>query len=86
MNDDEVDKIRKREKGLLKPDAISDWRMGIMPPSTAAVAILFNRSHNYIAKRLYEVNENNRFDGLDDATLDEELFGIGESNLHRCRE
>ncbi|PWY98110.1 putative dioxygenase Ssp1 [Testicularia cyperi] len=72
----EQKKVRTGNLGLLKPDAIGDWRLAIMPPSTAALGILFSRSHNYIAKRLLEVNEGKRFDELQGPALDEELFGM----------
>ncbi|SJX64637.1 putative dioxygenase Ssp1 [Sporisorium reilianum f. sp. reilianum] len=68
--------VRTGTLGLLKPDAIGDWRLAMMPPATAALGVLFSRNHNFIAKRLYEVNENKRFDDLEGEALDEELFGI----------
>ncbi|SNX87067.1 putative dioxygenase Ssp1 [Melanopsichium pennsylvanicum] len=73
---EEQERVRSGTLGLLKPDAIGDWRLAMMPPSTAALGVLFSRSHNFIAKRLYEVNENKRFDDLEGEPLDEELFGI----------
>ncbi|SPO47545.1 putative dioxygenase Ssp1 [Moesziomyces antarcticus] len=75
-NQEEQRRVRTGTMGLLKPDAIGDWRLVMMPPSTTALAIMFCRSHNYIAKRLYEVNEGHRFDDLEGEPLDEELFGI----------
>ncbi len=75
-NLEEQQRVRSGTLGLLKPDAIGDWRLAMMPPSTAALGVLFSRNHNFIAKRLYEVNENNRFDVLEGEPLDEELFGM----------
>ncbi|SPO31054.1 putative dioxygenase Ssp1 [Ustilago trichophora] len=75
-NHEEQRRVRTGTLGLLKADAIGDWRLAMMPPSTAALGVLFSRSHNFIAKRLYEVNENHRFDSLEGELLDEELFGI----------
>ena len=69
-------RVRSGTLGLLKPDSIGDWRLAMMPPSTAALGVLFSRSHNIIAKRIYEVNEAQRFDELEGEALDEELFGI----------
>lgn len=75
-NQEEQRRVRTGTLGLLKADAVGDWRMAMMPPATAALAVLFSRNHNFIAKRLYEVNENHRFDDLEGEPLDEELFGI----------
>ncbi|EPQ31153.1 uncharacterized protein PFL1_01342 [Pseudozyma flocculosa PF-1] len=69
-------KARTHQEGLLKPDVISDWRLAMMPPATSALAVLFSRSHNYIAKRLLQVNERNQFDSLEPKELDEKLFNI----------
>ncbi|KAJ9474937.1 Fatty acid oxygenase [Pseudozyma hubeiensis] len=74
-NQDEQRRVRTGTLGLLKADAIGDWRLAMMPPATAALGILFSRNHNSIAKRLYEVNENQRFDDLEGEALDDELFG-----------
>ncbi len=74
-NHGEQTRVRTGSFGLLKADAIGDWRLAMMPPATAALGVLFSRSHNIIAKRIYEVNEAGRFDDLSDEALDEELFG-----------
>lgn len=73
---EEQDRVRMKELGQLKADAIGDWRMAMMPPSTTALAILFSRNHNYIVKRIYEVNEARRFDSLQGEELDQELFDV----------
>ncbi|KAJ1017785.1 hypothetical protein NDA16_005102 [Ustilago loliicola] len=75
-NIEEQQRVRTGTLGLLKADAVGDWRMVMMPPATAALAVLFSRSHNIIVKRIYEVNEDHRFDDLEGEPLDEELFGI----------
>lgn len=75
-NLDEQKRVRSGTLGLLKADSIGDWRLAMMPPATAALGVLFSRSHNHIAKRLYEVNEGHRFDDLEGEPLDEELFGL----------
>ncbi|KAN0062577.1 hypothetical protein ACQY0O_005109 [Thecaphora frezii] len=81
-NEGEQGQVRLGSKGLLKPDAIADWRLAMMPPTTAALAILFSRSHNYIVKRLLEVNERNQFDNLEEEELDEVLFN--KARLVNC--
>lgn len=75
-NLEEQQRVRTGTLGLLKADAIGDWRLAMMPPATAALGVLFSRNHNLIAKRLYEVNENHRFDDLEGEPLDDELFGM----------
>lgn len=75
-NMEELQRVRTGTLGLLKADAVGDWRMAMMPPATAALAVLFSRSHNIIAKRIYEINEAHRFNDLEGESLDEELFGI----------
>lgn len=51
-NEEEQSAVRSKVFGQLKQDAIGDWRIALMPPSTAALAILFSRNHNYIVKRI----------------------------------
>lgn len=49
------------ENGLLKPDQWFDKRLVIQPAGVAAIIVVFSRNHNYIAKKLLEINENERF-------------------------
>ncbi|KAJ7070750.1 linoleate diol synthase [Mycena amicta] len=55
-------------------------RLLLLPPAVCVLLVLFNRNHNYIAKRMYEINERGKYQ--DPTTLtdenrsaqDEELF------------
>ncbi|CAO3586362.1 unnamed protein product [Absidia cylindrospora] len=79
-NRKDQESIRQMKNGLLKNDQWFDKRLVIQPPGVAALLVLFSRNHNYIAKKLLEINENGRFSygpGKPLATekaLDEELF------------
>jgi Animal haem peroxidase len=50
-------RVRTKHQGFLYPDTFGDRRLAIMTPSTTAMAIMYSRNHNFIAKRIYEVNE-----------------------------
>ncbi|KAG1220276.1 hypothetical protein G6F35_006825 [Rhizopus arrhizus] len=52
---------RQMKGGLLKPDQWHDKRLVIQPPGVSALMVMFSRNHNYIAKKLLEINENKRF-------------------------
>ncbi|KAG0709341.1 heme peroxidase [Suillus ampliporus] len=52
------DKVRLKEgRGLLHPDAFAEDRLLLLPPAVCVLLVLFNRNHNYIARRLLEINE-----------------------------
>ncbi|KAI8639097.1 heme peroxidase [Parasitella parasitica] len=53
--------VRQMEFGLLKPDQWFDRRLVIQPAGVAGLMVVFSRNHNYIAKQLLEINENERF-------------------------
>ncbi|KAG9014307.1 hypothetical protein FRB90_005401 [Tulasnella sp. 427] len=44
-------------RGLLWEDCFADQRLLMMPPSTPAMLVMFCRNHNYIARRLLQLNE-----------------------------
>lgn len=75
-NQQEQNQIRLHKDGLLKPDTFSNVRILGFPPGVGAILICFNRYHNYIAKQLKEINEDNRFSPTGKSTkqLDEDLF------------
>ncbi|KAI0059735.1 linoleate diol synthase [Artomyces pyxidatus] len=57
-NQDAQDKVRVRDgRGLLFPDTFSEDRLLMLPPAVCALLVLFNRNHNYIARKLLEINE-----------------------------
>ncbi|KAI9464255.1 heme peroxidase [Boletus coccyginus] len=52
------DQIRIKDgRGCLHPDTFAEDRLLLLPPATSVILILFNRNHNYIARRLLEINE-----------------------------
>ncbi|KAI6023916.1 hypothetical protein PISMIDRAFT_470487 [Pisolithus microcarpus 441] len=52
------DKIRVKDgRGLLHPDSFAEDRLLLLPPAVCVLLVLFNRNHNYIARRLLEINE-----------------------------
>lgn len=79
-NETEQKQVRLGENGLLHPDTIASRRLFLMTPAAVALAIVFARNHNWIAKKLVEVNENDVYqpwDQLDQdgkAKQDEDIF------------
>ncbi|KAH7890809.1 heme peroxidase [Phlebopus sp. FC_14] len=52
------DKVRIKDgRGLLHPDVFAEDRLLLLPPAVCVLLVLFNRNHNYIARRLLEINE-----------------------------
>jgi cytochrome P450 len=52
------DKVRNKDgRGLLHPDVFAEDRLLFLPPPVCVLLVLFNRNHNYIARRLLEINE-----------------------------
>lgn len=58
-NDQDMqDKVRNKDgRGLLRPDVFAEDRLLFLPPAVCVLLVLFNRNHNYIARRLLEINE-----------------------------
>ncbi|KAI0654091.1 linoleate diol synthase [Cubamyces menziesii] len=57
-NQDAQDKVRVRDgRGLLKPDTFAEDRLLLLPPAVCVLLVLFNRNHNYIARKLLQLNE-----------------------------
>jgi hypothetical protein len=78
---EEVKKIRRGDgTGRILDDVFSDSRLLYMPPAVGALLVLFNRNHNYIAEKIFSINEGGTFKdpGLCDPTArvdqDEEIF------------
>ncbi|KAG1765167.1 heme peroxidase [Suillus placidus] len=52
------DKVRNKDgRGLLHPDVFAEDRLLFLPTQVGVILLLFNRNHNYIARRLLEINE-----------------------------
>ena len=61
FNRADQESVRQMEYGLLKPDQWFDKRLVIQPAGVAGLLVVFSRNHNFIAKKLLELNENERF-------------------------
>ncbi|KAG1883750.1 heme peroxidase [Suillus subluteus] len=61
-NEEQVDSIRKKDgTGHIWEDVFADKRLLFMPPSVGALAVLFSRHHNYIANKIFSLNERGTF-------------------------
>ncbi|KAH8997828.1 linoleate diol synthase [Lactarius hatsudake] len=53
-----LDQIRVHDGlGLIHPDTFAEERLMFLPPAVCVILVLFSRNHNYIANKLFEVNE-----------------------------
>ncbi|KAG7444916.1 heme peroxidase [Guyanagaster necrorhizus] len=75
------DKVRKYDGyGKLHNDVFAEDRLMLLPPAVCVLLVLFCRNHNYIAQKLYEINEHGIYVGPselseeDTRKQDEELF------------
>ncbi|KAG5647805.1 hypothetical protein DXG03_007727 [Asterophora parasitica] len=67
-NQETQDRVRVRNGyGLLKPDVFAEDRLLLLPPAVCALLVLFSRNHNYIAKKLLDINERGTY--VDPSTL-----------------
>ena len=71
---DMQDSVRTKMNGLLKLDQFADPRLWLQPAALTALVVLFSRNHNYLAKKLLEIDENGRFSCLQEKERDEALF------------
>lgn len=56
------DSIRRLDgTGRLWDDTFADGRLLYMPPSSAALLVLLNRNHNYIATKIFDINEKGNY-------------------------
>lgn len=62
-NEETCNKVRDRSqfRGLLKPDTFSEERLLRQPPGVCIMLVMYNRYHNFVARQLYRINENGRF-------------------------
>ncbi|CAE6412423.1 unnamed protein product, partial [Rhizoctonia solani] len=80
-NQAEQDLVRAKEgRGLLHPDTFSEGRLVFLPPASAALLVMWNRNHNFIAGNILKINEQKRWsdpppeDPKQRAQQDEEIF------------
>ncbi|KAJ7115970.1 linoleate diol synthase, partial [Mycena epipterygia] len=88
-NQEAQDRVRNKDgRGMLHPDVFAEDRLLLLPPAVCAILVLFSRNHNYIAKKIFEINERGTYQDpkkLSGAKLlaqDEELFQT--SRLVNC--
>ncbi|EKG17339.1 Cytochrome P450 [Macrophomina phaseolina MS6] len=60
-NQEQQNKVRTFQDGLLKKDTFAEYRLLAQPPGAGALIIAFNRFHNYVVQELATINENGRF-------------------------
>ncbi|KAI0792157.1 linoleate diol synthase [Abortiporus biennis] len=71
-NQEGQDQVRLRDgRGLLHPDTFAEDRLLLLPPAVCVLLVLFNRNHNYIAKKLLEINERGTYIDPDSIPMDE---------------
>ena len=51
----------KYKLGLLKPNTFAEDRLLRQPPGVCIMLVMYNRYHNYAARQLRRINENDRF-------------------------
>ncbi|QRV81013.1 heme peroxidase [Ceratobasidium sp. AG-Ba] len=63
------DEIRRWDgTGRLWDDVFSEDRLLLMPPAACTILVLFNRNHNFVARKLYLINEAGTFKDPDTLT------------------
>ncbi|GAA6055298.1 hypothetical protein JCM3770_004827 [Rhodotorula araucariae] len=60
-NAEEQSRVRTGQQGLIYPDVVASKRIFLLSPSCVALAVIFSRNHNWIAHRLVEINEQDRY-------------------------
>ncbi|OCH92406.1 heme peroxidase [Obba rivulosa] len=84
-NDKQVNSVRVKDGyGKMFEDTFADSRILMMPPSVCSLLILFCRNHNFVAQKIYEINENGTY--KDPATLDDSEKPVQDDEIfHRAR-
>ncbi|KAI0091665.1 linoleate diol synthase [Irpex rosettiformis] len=69
-NQEAQDKVRTRNgRGTLRPDTFAEDRLLLLPPAVCVLLVVFNRNHNYIANKLFELKERREY--VDPSSLSE---------------
>ncbi|EUC55588.1 linoleate diol synthase, partial [Rhizoctonia solani AG-3 Rhs1AP] len=70
-NQEDQDSVRRWDgTGRLKEDVFTENRLLFLPPAVCTLLVLFCRNHNFIARKLYLINEEGTF--KDPETLNED--------------
>lgn len=84
-NQEQQDSVRTKVMGKIYPDALASPRIFMMPPGVVTIALLFSRHHNYLAERLFQVNECGKYkvwgelDSAGQQWQDEDLFQLARN-------
>lgn len=71
---DDANQIRLKDgTGMLAPDCFCEDRAALLPPAVSAMLILWNRNHNFIAKRL-SISYGERLKKSSQDSKDEHIF------------
>ncbi|KAK0526667.1 hypothetical protein OC842_005123 [Tilletia horrida] len=81
--EEEMRRVRTGSNGLIHPDTFADARIAMMPPSTAALVILFSRHHNYVANRIRAINERGTYRSNAELHADPVLRQKAEATVER---
>ncbi|KDQ51439.1 hypothetical protein JAAARDRAFT_530376 [Jaapia argillacea MUCL 33604] len=77
---DEESLVRNKDgRGMLSPDCFYEDRTLFLPPAVSALLVLWNRNHNFIARRLFLTKTNSPY--IDPSTLPLNADGSLESSL-----
>lgn len=84
-SESQVDSVRRKDgSGKLWDDVFADSRLLHMPPASCALLVLLNRNHNFVAERIFNINEGKNF--KDPAILtDDEKITQDDEIFHRSR-
>ncbi|KAL5512887.1 hypothetical protein ACEPAH_3285 [Sanghuangporus vaninii] len=91
VNQEQQDKVRvKNGRGLLHPDSFAEDRLLLLPPAVCVLLVLFSRNHNFVARKLLDINERGTWvdpDTLraDDPKRDEKLKQQDEEIFQTAR-
>jgi hypothetical protein len=85
-SEEACNKVRRKDgTGKLYNDTFADPRLLGMPPSTCALLVLFNRNHNYVAQKIFDINEHNKYHKPADLSSDEARHVQDDEIFHRSR-
>ncbi|KAJ8091181.1 hypothetical protein PM082_004157 [Marasmius tenuissimus] len=85
-NQESQNKVRNRDgRGCLYPDIFAEDRLLLLPPAVCVILVLFSRNHNYIARKLLEINERGTWQDPSKITDEEDLKKQDEEIFQTAR-
>ncbi|KAL0567802.1 hypothetical protein V5O48_014195 [Marasmius crinis-equi] len=81
------DKVRNKSegRGCLYPDVFAEDRLLLLPPAVCVILVLFSRNHNFIARKLLEINERGTWRDPSTISSEEELLKQDEEIFQTAR-